>query len=106
MRAGKLDRSITIQSCTRTGTTPAGAPIMSWTDFATVRAQIIEASTEEYQRAYGEGGNTAIIFRLRWLAGITVEHRVAYDGKSLNIRETKEIGRRRGLELRCEEVRA
>lgn len=106
MRAGKLDRTITIQASIRTGTTPAGAPIMTWTDFATVRAQIIEASTEEYQRAYGEGGNTAIIFRLRWLDGVTVEHRVSYDGKALNIRETKEIGRRRGLELRCEEVRA
>lgn len=106
MRAGKLDRLIAIQVETRTGTTPAGAPIMSWTDFATVRAQIIEASTEEYLRAYGEGGNTAIIFRLRWLNGVTVEHRVVYEGKHLNIRETKEIGRRKGLELRCEEVRA
>ena len=75
-------------------------------DFATVRAQIIQASTEEYLRAYGEGGNTAIIFRLRWLDGVTVAHHVSFDGKTLNIRETKEIGRRKGLELRCEEVRA
>lgn len=106
MRAGKLDRSITIQAYTRTGTTPGGTPVMSWTDFATVRAQIIQASTEEYLRAYGEGGNTAIIFRLRWLDRVTVAHRVSFDGKTLNIRETKEIGRRKGLELRCEEVRA
>ena len=76
MRAGKLDRVITIQAYTRTGTTPGGAPIMTWADVATVRAQIVQASTEEYQRAYGEGGNTAIIFRLRWLDGVTVEHRV------------------------------
>lgn len=106
MRAGKLDRSISLQAYSRTGTTPAGAPIMEWATFSTVRAQIIEGSTEEYQRAYGEGGNTAIIFRLRWLDGVTVEHRVSYDGKTLNIRETKEIGRRKGLELRCEEVRS
>jgi SPP1 family predicted phage head-tail adaptor len=106
MRAGKLDRSITIQAHTRTGTTPGGAPVMSWSDVATVRAQIVQASTEEFQRAYGEGGNTAIIFRLRWLDGVTVAHRVTYDGKILNIRETKEIGRRKGLELRCEEVRS
>lgn len=106
MRAGKLDRTITLQVYTRTGTTPGGAPIMSWADVATVRAQIIQASIDEYQRAYGEGSNTAIIFRIRWLDDITVEHRVAYDGRHLNIRETKEIGRRKGLELRCEEVRA
>uniref|UniRef100_UPI003BABB206 phage head closure protein n=1 Tax=Stappia sp. TaxID=1870903 RepID=UPI003BABB206 len=106
MRAGKLDRSIVIQAYARTGTTPAGAPVMSWSDFATVRAQIVQASTEEFQRDYGEGGNTAIIFRLRWLDGVTVAHRVTYDGKILNIREMTEIGRRRGLELRCEEVRS
>ena len=106
MRAGKLDRVITIQVYTRTGTTPGGAPIMAWSDVATVRAQLLQASTEEYQRAYGEGGNTAVIFRIRWLDDVTVEHRVVYEGKNLNIRETKEIGRRHGLELRCEEVRA
>ena len=105
MRAGKLDRSITIKAHTRTGTTPAGAPILSWTVFATVRAQIIQMSTEEYLRAYGETDSLAVIFRLRWLAGVTTEHRVVFEGRTLNIREVKEIGRRHGLELRCEEVR-
>lgn len=104
MRAGKLDRQIAIQSF---GTTvdDYGTPTETWTTVATVRAQIIEASTEEYQRAYGEGGNTSVVFRIRWLDGITNAHRVQYDGKNLNIRETKEIGRRKGIELRCEEVR-
>lgn len=104
MRAGRLDRQITIQSFA-SGVQDDGTPIEQWTDFAAVRAQIVEASTEEYQRAYGEGGNTAVILRVRWLDGVTLRHRVQYDGRSLNIRETKEIGRRRGLELRCEEVR-
>lgn len=105
MRAGKLDRSITIEAHTRTGTTPAGAPILSWTVVATVRAQIIQQSTEEYLRAYGETDSLAVIFRLRWLADVTTDHRVVFEGRTLNIRETKEIGRRHGLELRCEVVR-
>lgn len=105
MRAGKLDRSIKIQAFTST-VDDYGTPVEAWTDVAEVRAQIIEASTEEYQRAYGEGGNTSIIFRTRWRDGITTDQRVVYDGRNLNIRETKEIGRRKGLELRCEEVRA
>lgn len=106
MRAGKMDREITIEAYTRTGTTPGGAPIMTWATFATVRAQLIQSSIEEYQRAYGEGANTAVIFRIRWLEGVTVEHRIRYAPETyLNIREIKEIGRRKGMELRCEEVR-
>lgn len=104
MRAGSLDRVVTIQSAGYSSAA-GGGQIEIWTDVATVPAQILQSSTEEYQRAYGEGGNTAIIFRLRWLDGVTVAHRVAYDGRTLNIREVKEIGRRKGLELRCEEVR-
>ncbi len=105
MRAGKLDRVITVHSLT-TSVDPAGTPTETWTTMATVRAQIVEASTEEYQRSYGAGGNTSVIFRTHWLGGVTTDHRVQYEGKNLNIRETKEIGRRQGLELRCEEVRS
>lgn len=105
MRSGKLDRLINIQSFSST-VDDYGTPAETWAPLATVRAQIIEASTEEYQRAYGEGGSTSIVFRIRWLAGVSVDDRVVYDGTPLNIRDIKEIGRRKGLELRCEEVRA
>lgn len=101
MRAGKLDRSITLQAFSST-VDPDGTPIEAWVDFATVRAQIVQASTDEFLAGYGETDKTAIIFRVRWLDGVTTDHRVAYDGKNLNIRELKEIGRRKGLELRCE----
>ena len=104
MRAGTMDRTIVIQSFA-SGVEPDGAPVESWADFATVRAQKVEASTEEYLRGYGETDETVIIFRIRWLAGVTTDHRVQYDGRFLNIKETKELGRRRGLELRCAEVR-
>ncbi len=105
MRAGKLDRSIVIQSFSNT-VLPDGTPVESWTTVATVRAQLVQASTEEYLRGYGETDSLAVIFRIRWLAGVTTDHRVQHDGRNLNIREVKEIGRRKGLELRCEEVRA
>ena len=105
MRAGKLDRTVAIQSFGLAEVKPDGTPVEGWTTLATMRAQLISASTEEYQRAYGEGANMAVVFRTRWLAGVTVEHRVVFDGKTLNIRDVMEIGRRNGLELRCEEVR-
>jgi len=105
MRAGKLDRTIEIQTYGATGVDDYGTPTEGWTAFAKMRAQIVQASTDEFLAAFGETDKTAIIFRIRWLAGVTTSHRVVYGGKNLNIRETKELGRRQGLELRCEEVR-
>lgn len=105
MRAGKLDRTIEIQTYGTTGVDEYGTPTEGWTAFATVRAQIVQSSTDEFLAAFGETDKTAIVFRARWLDGVTTDHRVVYEGKALNIRETKELGRRQGLELRCEEVR-
>lgn len=104
MRAGQLDRSITIQRFT-TVIDDYGVSHETWADVATVRAQLIESTVEEYQRAYGEGSNTAVIFRIRHRDDIGLEQRVLYQDKALNIRDIKEIGRLRGFELRCEEVR-
>ena len=105
MRAGKMDRTITIQALSTT-VDAAGTPSLTWTTFATRRAEIVQATTAEYLRAYGETDALAVIFRIRWLSGLTTDHRVQYDGRNLNIREITEIGRRRGLELRCDEVRS
>ncbi len=99
MRAGKLDRTITIQSFTNT-VNEYGTPIMTWNDVATLRAQIVQSSTEEFIRA-GAVDETVIIFRTRYLSGVTNADRIAYDGSTFNLKEVKEIGRRKGLELRC-----
>lgn len=104
MRAGKLDRTIKIQTLA-SSVNDYGTPIEDWSDLATVRAQIVQQSTDEFLRTYGETDSFAAVFRIRWLADVTTDCRVSHDGKYLNIREVKEIGRRQGLELRCEEVR-
>jgi SPP1 family predicted phage head-tail adaptor len=106
MRAGKLDRVITIDRYAPGAPDDYGNSSPAWTPFATMRAQMVQSSTDEYLRGYGEGADTVLIFRTRWLDGVTTEHRVGYGGRQFNIRETKEIGRRDGLELRCEEVRS
>ncbi len=99
MRAGKLDREIVVQRVA-TVVDEYGNPTETWTTLATLRAQIIEASTEEFQRAFGASGETATIFRTRYLDGVKLADRVVYGGGNHNIIETREIGRRRGLELR------
>lgn len=100
MRAGKLNRTITIQRFTST-VDDYGTPVEAWTDVATVRAQIVQQSTEEFIRGFGASDETVIIFRIRWLDTITNADRIAYGGINHNLKEVKEIGRRNGLELRC-----
>ncbi|WP_404404884.1 phage head closure protein [Pelagibacterium halotolerans] len=105
MRAGKLDRTITLQSYEST-VDDYGTPVEDWTDFAKLRAQIVQQSTEEFIETYGQTDKSVMIFRTRYKAGVTTEHRVMFGGDPYNIREIKEIGRHRGLEIRCEVVRS
>lgn len=99
MRAGKLDRVIVIQRATYE-TDGAGGLVLTWSDIATLRAQLVQASTEEFIRAYGASAEALTIFRTRWLAGVLTSDRVLYNGLAHNIKELKEIGRAEGLEIR------
>ncbi|QIA23094.1 phage head closure protein [Mesorhizobium sp. AA22] len=103
MRAGRLDREIVIERVTLVddGT---GNQTETWTPLATLRAQLIEASTEEFIRSYGASSETATIFRTRYMAEVTLADRVSYNGQPHNLIEIKEIGRRRGLELRTKRL--
>jgi SPP1 family predicted phage head-tail adaptor len=94
-----MDRTIVIE---RSATTidPAGTPVETWSVVATLRAQIIKASTEEFIRGAGAADETAVVFRTHWLDGVTNADRVIYQGVIHNLKETREIGRRQALELR------
>lgn len=100
MQAGKLDRSIALERKTQT-VKPSGAVVTAWTIIAAVRAEIVQQSASEFLTGYGEAEAGSIIFRIRYLAGVTTADRVAYAGKVYDLKEIKEIGRRRGLELRA-----
>ncbi len=102
MRAGKLDQKIEIRRQADDAVDEYGNPIPGTiTTIATLRAQIIQASTEEFIRAWGANSETVIIFRTRWLDDMTLDDQVRHDGVDFNLKEIKPIGRRRGLELRC-----
>jgi SPP1 family predicted phage head-tail adaptor len=99
MRAGSMDRTILIQRST-TAVDDYGTPIDTWNDFATVRAQVVKASTDEFIRAAGASSETVVVFRVHWIDGVTVADRIIYQGVIHNLKETKELGRRQALELR------
>lgn len=100
MRAGKLTKTIVIE---RTATTvdDYGTPSEGWTIIATVRAQVLQQTTQEFLAAPGTTAETATVFRIRHRDGIETADRITHDGKAFDVKEIKELGRREGLDLRC-----
>jgi SPP1 family predicted phage head-tail adaptor len=99
MRAGKLDRQITIEREIET-VAASGAVSSAWTSIATVRAELVQLSATEFLNGFGEGETASVIFRIRYLGGITTADRVIYDGAAYGLQDVAEIGRKRGMELR------
>lgn len=100
IKAGKLDRQITIERQTET-VAASGSVSKAWTTLATVRAELVQLAAEEYLAGFGEADTGGAVFRIRYVAGITTADRVTFDGATYDIEEIAELGRKRGLELRC-----
>jgi SPP1 family predicted phage head-tail adaptor len=103
MRAGSLDRVIEIQRPTTT-LDLYGTPTQGWAKVATMRAAMLQYSTDNREGQRGDTTDTTITFRTRWLDGLSPEHRVLYEGQAFKITGIKEIGRRVGLDIMCERV--
>ena len=100
MRAGKLDKTIEVQRHT-VAVDDYGTQTEGWTAVATVRAQVLQSSNEEFLRSFGTTSDIAIIFRIRHIDGLTPTDRVLFGGQAYDLKEVKELGRREGLDLRC-----
>jgi SPP1 family predicted phage head-tail adaptor len=100
VRAGKLDRTIALERQIET-VAPSGTVSTAWANIATIRAEVVQQSANEFLSGFGEAENGTVIFRVRYLPGITTADRVTYNGTAYDLEEIKEIGRRRGLELRA-----
>lgn len=106
MKSGKLNRLIVIQRATTT-ISPAGTPGSTWADHVTLRAEVIRLSTAEIIRGLGGAmDERSLIFRTRFVAGLTNGDRVAFDGRTYNIKEAIPIDHDRGLEIRAEALEA
>lgn len=99
IRAGKLDRQITIERQTET-VAASGAVSKTWATAATVRAELVQRGADEYLAGFGDAETGSAVFRIRYLAGITTADRVSCDGITYDIDEIAELGRKRALELR------
>ena len=103
MRSGNLDREITIQRATTT-IGDAGTPQETWADIATLRAQLIETTTDEYIRGNGASTERIVVFRTRYIDGVTAADRIFYECQPFTLKQIKELGRRKALEFRAERI--
>lgn len=101
MRAGTLNRRIGIEKYGLAGDDGFGNPVPIFTPLGSFRAQLVQSNLEEYFRAGGIAETQALVFRIRYVAGLSTIDRVTYDGLYFSIAEVKELGRREGAELRC-----
>ncbi|WP_035724641.1 phage head closure protein [Fodinicurvata fenggangensis] len=100
MRAGKLDRRITIERLV-TGTDPYGAPTETWQTLASVWAQVLQESGQEFFAADAIQAERRVVFRIRYRDDLAMTDRVTYGDWQHDIHEIRELGRRDGLELHC-----
>lgn len=101
MRAGRLDRRITLQRKSITQS-DSGDEVIAWQDVAEVWAEKVENRGEERFAAQQFIGHTVKTFRFRWSAAVdevTTEHRIQFDGRDYDITDVREIGRHEGFEV-------
>lgn len=97
MKAGPLDRRVTIQRVTLEDDGYGSVEV--WADLVTISAQVVQQSGREFLAAAQTQAEQRVLFRLRWIEGLTVLDRVSYGGRLHNIQDVKELGRREGVEL-------
>lgn len=101
INAGKMDRRITIERQTET-VKPSGDVVKAWATVAVVWAEVLQQSATEFFTGFGEAETGSIIFRIRYMPGITTADRITYSGNAFGLKEIKELGRYEALELRGE----
>src|SRR2546423_453866 len=101
MKAGPLDREITVEqvTVTQTGT---GAVSKGWATFAQAWAAYEPMGTRERFLAGAVHSAKTAKFRIRWLSGVDPTMRIQFDGLPWKITGIAEIGRREGLDIAAE----
>lgn len=101
MRAGDLDRRVTIERFTTTRD-DFNNPVPDWAVLATVSASVEHIRDAERWTAQEVGASATMRFQIRYsstVADLNAKDRLVYDGDTFDIVAVKEIGRRQGLEI-------
>jgi len=99
MRAGRLDRRISIEQSTPS-TDAMGEPVDGWAELAAVWAEVRFQTGREVMAGGGEQAEADVMFFIRYRSDVTTDMRIAYAGDTYDIiRPPREIGRQAGLEI-------
>jgi SPP1 family predicted phage head-tail adaptor len=107
MRAGRLDRRVTIERKTVTRD-DYGAEIITWSTFAQVWAEVREVNSVEKVIDQLRTMSRLTMVTIRWVPGVTTDMRIRVDqdGRILAITSLAEIGRKVGWTIACEQYSA
>lgn len=104
MRPGKLQERIQIER-EQELVSDSGLVRKAWLPVLMTRAEVKQASTEEFLVQQIVGDKVRAVFLIRWPSQpISTSDRITHAGKVWNISGLSEIGRRRGLEIRAEVI--
>jgi len=98
MRAGRLDKVLTLQKRTLTAN-DYGEEVPSYSTLATVWGRKIEVGGNEKYASLQVVGEIDCKFRIRYRSDLTTVNRVVCNSETYDIKSIIEIGRREGLEL-------
>lgn len=98
MRAGRLDRRVTIQERSLARNS-YGEQIETWSDVAEVWGEKTDLRGTESLRARQIQGEVETRFLIRYRTGVGVTNRLICEGVTYDIRQVSEVGRRAWLEI-------
>lgn len=98
MRSGNLDRRITIQR-KNSIQNQYGEPIETWIDVATVWAEKRDLRGTERYAAQQDIAEVDTRFRLWYRRGFSAMDRILCEGRTYEIVQVIELGRREGLDV-------
>jgi SPP1 family predicted phage head-tail adaptor len=100
VKAGDLDRRLTLRHRVLGAQNANGEYPVTYTDYATVWARKIEVSGREFFQAQTKDAETTVRFEIRYRSDIVATDRVVSDGRDFQlVQPPSEIGRREGLTL-------
>lgn len=103
MRAGLLDRKVTVRNRTVTQDPTYGSEVVTWVDFATAWCRFDETGGQEQERNNREFTARTANVQMRWISGLTTAMRlVEADGSIWEIISIAQ--KKRHSDLRLEVV--
>ena len=103
IRAGALRHRLVLQR-PQEAVEASGAVVETWETYATISAEKLALSHEDFLSGAVEGEERRIAFRARWRADLSISDRLIHEGAAFELVEIIEVGWRAGLELRAKAV--